>query len=103
MKRLLALTSLLVLVSCGSGSHGPIDPTPTPTTRTLSFTSESGTPAPRSFALVDANERIANEVAVNIVANDFSGAAFSMFRGTLVFDPSVITLLDYTEGAFMKQ
>lgn len=101
-KLILALPCLVTLACGGGGSHGPIDPSPTPIPATLTFTPDTNSPTPRSFALVQGAETITDQITILIRANDFT-SGFSMFRGTIVYDTSVVTQVNYTEGDFLKQ
>jgi hypothetical protein len=52
--------------------------------------------------LADSGERVPGQITIAVRANDFT-TGFSLFRGEIVFDSTVLHLLNYAEGDFLKQ
>jgi hypothetical protein len=65
------------------------------------FTAETSTPAPNTYWLDTAEPTASGEIAVRVNAN--FAARFSRFRGTILYDPAVLTAVSYAEADYMKQ
>lgn len=100
-----AITAI-VATACSGGSKGsPTSPTPAPVAvvpPTLTFASDApAAPAAFSYSLESEPGAPAGQIQVAIKAN--SMARFTMFRGTLIFDSTVLSVVSFGEGDFMKQ
>lgn len=104
MKRLVLLVAI-VAVSCSKST--PAAPTTTTTTapavQTLTFSSDTAAPAGQTFSLIDRHEGVAAQIAIGLQANAFDRLPCTMYRATIVYDAAILSVVNYSEGDWMKQ
>jgi hypothetical protein len=100
MRLMTALAFAVLAVACGGDDDTPT--TPTPVLRNLRFTPSSPSGESQSYWLTSQNQD-APTLNVDINARFSAGCAPSKFRGTLVFDPALLKILNYSDGTFFQQ
>jgi len=63
----------------------------------MSFTPDTTSPAPRSFALQPADMN-GDDMYVGLEANGFPSNAVNMARATITYDPAVVTLVSFSSA-----
>ena len=93
--------SLAVFPACTKNTSSTTGPTPM---QAMSFTSETATPVARSFVPSNLIERRPGQISISIVANNFPTTNRCGFvRGALLFNPSVLSYVNFSEDDWMKQ
>lgn len=105
--RYIAVLSTLVLALLATGCSGDDDeddplPTPTPAARNLHFTPSSPSGESQSFWLTSTTQDVPT-INVDVNVRFSAGCAPSKFRGTLVYDASLLKVLNYSDGTFFQQ
>lgn len=101
-----ALLFLALFSLVGCGGSGPTAPTPTPAPTlqppSLVLQADAAPTGPGVLYLEPSSESaVLGQVAIRVMARSIT--RWSKFRGTLIFDPALLAVQDYSRGSYLEQ